>query len=105
LPDRVAAVGGIYGARVATERPNSVHLLVPKTKATYYVAIAKDDDVREPGDKSDIANIIKSANLQGVVDVYPADHWWGIPGAKTYDAAADARAFNALVKLCRETLR
>lgn len=103
-PDRIAAVGAVYGARVATEQPNSAHLLVPKTKATYYVAMSRDDDAREPGDKVDITNIIRSANLIGTVEVYPADHGWAVPTGKTYDAAASKRAFSALVKLCKDTL-
>lgn len=105
LPNRIGAVGDIYGVRVATERPNSAHLLVPKTRATYYAAMARDDDLREPGDKDDIANIIKASNLQGIVDVYPADHGWANPAEKTYDAAAGDRAFAALVKLCRDALK
>jgi carboxymethylenebutenolidase len=105
LPDRIAAVGDLYGVRVATERPNSAHLLVPKTKATYYAAMAHDDDVREPGDKDDIADIIKASHLQGIVEVYPADHGWANPAGNTYDAAASDRAFAALVALCRDALK
>ncbi|MEI9927351.1 MAG: dienelactone hydrolase family protein [Sphingomonas sp.] len=88
LPDRVAAVGSIYGVSVATARPDSPHLLVPMTRATYYVAIARDHDAREPDDKTDIANAIASANLRGTVEVYPADQGWANPAGKTYDAAA-----------------
>ena len=105
IPNRIGAVGDIYGVRVATERPNSAHLLVPKTRATYYAAMARDDDLREPGDKDDIANIIKASNLRGTVDVYSADHGWANPAEKTYDAAASDRAFSALVKLCRDALK
>jgi carboxymethylenebutenolidase len=104
-PERVAAVGSIYGVRVATERSNSAHLLVPKTKATYYVAMSRDDDAREPADKTDIANVIRGANLQGIVEIYPADHGWAVPTGKTYDTAATERAFSALVKLCKDALR
>src|SRR3546814_20221576 len=32
-PDRIAAVGSIYGESVAAARPNSPHLLVTRTRA------------------------------------------------------------------------
>ncbi len=104
LPDRIAAVGSIYGVSVAAARPNSPHLLVPRTRATYYVAIARDHDRREPDDKTDIVNVIDSAKLKGTVEVYPADRGWADPASATYDAAATDRAFAALVRLCRDTL-
>lgn len=105
LPDRIAAVGSIYGVSVAAARPTSPHLLVPKTRATYYVAIARDHDAREPDDKADIVGVIEAAHLRGTVEVYPADQGWADPEGKTYDAAATERAFQAALKLFRETLR
>src|SRR3546814_2032365 len=64
-PDRIAAVGSIYGVSVAAARPNSPHLLVSRTRATYYVAIARDHDGREPDDKTAIVNVIDSAKPKG----------------------------------------
>jgi carboxymethylenebutenolidase len=104
LPDRIAAVGSVYGVSVAAARPNSPHLLVPRTKATYYVAIARDHDALEPDDKTQIIDIIKLAGLKGTVEVYPADRGWANPAAKSYDAQAEQRAFQALLKLLKSSL-
>jgi carboxymethylenebutenolidase len=105
LPDRISAVGSIYGLGVATPRPNSPHLLAPKSKAAYYVALARDDDTREPEDKADIRKVIEEARLQGTVDVYPADHDWANPASKAYDPVASERAFQALVALLKSRLK
>jgi carboxymethylenebutenolidase len=104
-PDRIAAVGSVYGLGVAASRPDSPHLLVPKTKAAYYIAMSQDDDAREPGDKIDIMTVIEAGKLKGTVEVYPANHWWADPLSKTYDAAATERVFEALLKLCRDNLK
>jgi len=105
LPDRIAAVGVVYGLGVATARPNSPHLLIPRTRAAYVFAQSRDDDAREPGDKDDIAKALRDGKLQGDVSVYPADHGWAVPGGKTYDAAATQRAWRAVVTLFKAKLR
>jgi len=104
-PGRIAAVGSIYGLGVATAHPNSPHLLVPKTKATYYVAIAKDDEAREPEDKDDIRKAIAEGGLEGTVEVYEAGHGWANPAAKSYDPASTEKAFQAIVALFKAKLR
>ena len=48
LPERVGAGASFHGGFLATDKPNSPHLLAPKIKARLYFAIAADDDKREP---------------------------------------------------------
>ena len=105
LPDRVAAVASIHGLGTATPRPNSPHLLVPKTKAAYVVVQSRDDDAREPEDKNDYEKVLAEGKLKGVVEVYPANHGFGVPGGANYDAASAERAWGAIVKLLKGALR
>ena len=104
LPDRVGAVVSVYGLGVATARPNSPHLLVPTTKAAYYVVQAKDDDAREPDDKTDIRTKIAEGGLKGVVDVYPADHGFANPGGHAFDQAAADKALAETIALLKRAL-
>ena len=90
---------------VATPRPNSPHLLVPQTKAAYYVAQSKDDDAREPEDKADIRAKIAEAGLIGTVEVYPANHGWAVPTASAYDPAAAERALTEIGRLMTVALK
>ncbi len=48
LPDRVGAAASLHGAGVATDAPDSPHLLAPKTKAQFLFAIARNDDAEDP---------------------------------------------------------
>src|ERR1051325_11084534 len=43
FPDRVAAAASYHGAGLATDKPDSPHLLAPRMKATVYVAGAVED--------------------------------------------------------------
>jgi len=101
---RIAAVGCIHGLGVATPRPNSPHLLVPKTHAVYFVAQAKDDDAREPEDKDDLRKVIAEGRLTGTVEVYPANHGFAVPGNANYDATAADRAWAAVLAMFKATL-
>jgi len=105
LPDRIAAVGCIHGLGVATPRPNSPHLLVPKTHAAYFIAQAKDDDAREPEDKDDLRKVIAEGKLKGAVEVYPANHGFAVPGNATYDMAAAEKAWAAILALFKAALK
>jgi carboxymethylenebutenolidase len=104
-PDRIAAVASIHGLGAATARPNSPHLLVPKTKASYLIVQSRDDDAREPEDKTDYEKVIAEAKLEGEVEVYPANHGFAIPGNAAYDLASADRAWGEIVALMKAKLR
>jgi carboxymethylenebutenolidase len=88
LPERFGAVASVHGLGVATARPNSPHLLVGQTRAAYFVAMARPDDQREPGDKDDLAKAFGDAGLMGRVQVYPANHGFAVPDDRANDPAA-----------------
>jgi len=48
VPDRVGAVGSFHGGGLVTANPNSPHLQAAKTKASFLIAIADNDDKRPP---------------------------------------------------------
>jgi len=104
LPERIGAVASIYGLAVATPRPNSPHLLVPQTKAAYYVALARDDAAREPEDIIELRRVIADAGLSGTVEVRDADHGWADPAGRTYDPVEAERAFQAILTLLKANL-
>src|SRR5579872_7371734 len=53
VPDRVGAVASFHGGNgLATDMPNSPHLQAAKSKAQFLIAIADNDDMREPNEKN-----------------------------------------------------
>jgi carboxymethylenebutenolidase len=105
VPDKIGAVASIHGLGAATARPNSPHLLIPKTKASYFIVQSKDDDTREPDDKEDYKKMIAQGPLKGDVEVYEGNHGFAIPGNANYDAASADKAWAGIVALFKTSLK
>jgi carboxymethylenebutenolidase len=107
LPDRVGAAASFHGGFMVTDKPDSAHLLAPKIKARVYVAIASDDDAREPSVKDKLLQAFIAAKVPAEIEVYPnARHGWCVPDHKgaTRSAADAERAWRKLVALYRAAL-
>jgi carboxymethylenebutenolidase len=52
VPDRVGAVASFHGGNLVTNMPNSPHLQAAKSKAQFLIAIAQNDDMSRPTDKT-----------------------------------------------------
>jgi carboxymethylenebutenolidase len=96
LPDRVGAGASFHGAGVATDAPDSPHLLAPQADAQFLFAIAQNDDAEDPDSK----NRLKEAfGDRAEVEVYPADHGWVPPDSPRYDEAQAEKAWSRLLAL------
>jgi carboxymethylenebutenolidase len=102
--DRIRAVATFHGAGLVTKDATSPHLLIPKTKASFVVAIARNDDQKQPDAKDILKAAFAAAKRPAIVEVYPADHGWCVPGGQTYDQASAERAWAELLRLYRANL-
>jgi carboxymethylenebutenolidase len=102
--DRIRAVATFHGGGLVTKNPDSPHLLIPKTKASFVVAIARNDDQKQPDAKDILKATFAAAKRPAIVEVYPADHGWCVPGSQTYDEASAERAWAELLRLYRANL-
>jgi len=102
--DRIRAVATFYVGGLVTKNPDSPHLLIPKTKASFVVAIARNDDQKQPDAKDILKATFAAAKRPAIVEVYPADHGWCVPGSQTYDQASAERAWAELLRLYRANL-
>lgn len=98
MPNRIGAVGSFHGAGLVTDQPSSPHLLIPKTQAAFLVAIARNDDAREPKSKDVLKEAFRAAGRPATVEVYPGDHGWCVPGSQVYNQAAAEKAWGELTK-------
>jgi carboxymethylenebutenolidase len=99
LPDRIGAVASFHGGGLATDQPESPHLLVPQTKASFLVAIAENDDRKEPKAKDILRDAFAKAGRPAEVEVYPALHGWCPPDSAVYDAAQAEKAWGRMMSL------
>jgi len=101
---RIGAVGSFHGGGLTTDQPSSPHLLIPKTNAAYLVAVARNDDARDPKSKDTLKEAFAAAKKTATVEVYPADHGWCVPGSQVYDQAAAEKAWAELTALYKKNL-
>ena len=95
FPDRIGALASFHGAALVTDQPDSPHLLVAKTKAGALIAIADNDDQKQPDAKEKLEAAYTEARLPHTVEVYKgAQHGWCPTDSRVYnhDLAEDAWA-------------
>jgi carboxymethylenebutenolidase len=105
VPARIGAVASFHGGGLTTKEPSSPHLLVAKTKASYLVAVAKNDDARDPTSKDILKATFAETKRPAIVDVYQGDHGWTVPGSQVYHQAEAERAWAELTKLYKTALK
>ena len=103
-PDRIRAVASFHGGGLVTKEATSPHLLIPKTKASFLVAIARNDDQKQPEAKNVLKSAFAAAKRPATVEVYPADHGWCVAGSQAYNEPAAEKAWAQLLKLYRAKL-
>src|SRR3990167_9920976 len=105
VPNRIAAVASFHGGGLLTAKPDSPHLLLPKTKAAYLIEIADNDDKQDPTVKDKLKAAFAEAKLSAQVEVFEgADHGWTVKGSQVYNEAAAETAWSNLLALYKKTL-
>jgi carboxymethylenebutenolidase len=105
VPDRVGAVASFHGGGlVAKDNPNSPHLLASKTKAQFLIAIAANDDMSSPTDKTVMKDTFAAAKLPAEIEVYPAMHGWCPPDSGVYNQMEAEKAWGRLLALYGKAL-
>ena len=111
LPDRIGAGASFHGGGLVTDKPDSPHLLAPKIKARLYIAIAANDDQKQPQAKAALKEAFAAAKVAAEVEVYPDTlHGWCMkdmpaqPGQPVYNKAEAERAWENLLALYKAAL-
>jgi carboxymethylenebutenolidase len=104
FPDRVAAAASYHGGRLATDAPESPHLLAPKMKARVYVGGASEDASFPDEMKAKLDQALTEAGVDHVVETYPARHGWVPNDTPVHDPAQAERHFQTLFELLQRSL-
>ena len=106
VPDRIGAVASFHGGGLVGKEgdPNSPHLLAAKTKASFLIAIAENDDKSRPMDKDILKQTFDAAKLRNEIEVYPAAHGWCPPDTQVYNEPQAEKAWTRLLALYKTAL-
>jgi carboxymethylenebutenolidase len=99
LPQRIGAGASFHGGGLASEAPDSPHLLIPRMQARFLIAIAQNDDTASPGVKDTLRQAFDAASRPAEIEVYPAQHGWCSIDSQAFDQAQADRAWGRLLAL------
>lgn len=105
FPARVGAGGTFHGGGLVTDKPDSPHLLIPQMKAHFLIAIADNDDMRQPEAKTVLKDSFAKAKLPAEVEVYAgAQHGWCPPDSQVYNHDQAEKAWTRMLALFSKSL-
>ena len=105
MPNRVGAACSYHGGGLVTEASDSPHLLIPTMQAEFLIAIAENDDERDPNAKVVLARDFEKHELSAEIEVYEgAMHGWCVLDSPVYSHAPAERAWSRTLALFDEAL-
>jgi carboxymethylenebutenolidase len=105
MADRVGAGATFHGGGLVTDKPDSPHLLVPRMKAQFLIAIAESDDAKEPSAKDTLRDAFAAAKLPAEIEVYAGTkHGWCPTDSPVYDHDQAEKAWSRMLALFKRAL-
>lgn len=105
VPNRIGAGATFHGGGLVTDQADSPHRLIPKMKANYLIAIAENDDQKQPDAKSVLKDSFAKAKLQAEIEVYRGTlHGWCPPDSQVYNQEQAEKAWGRLLVLFKGAL-
>jgi carboxymethylenebutenolidase len=106
FPDRVAVAASFHGGALATDKPDSPHLLAPKMRARVYIGAAGIDPTFPDEQRQRLDAALAQAGLSYEIETYEnAKHGFAVNGHLVYDKEASERHWERLLGLLDDTLR
>jgi carboxymethylenebutenolidase len=105
LPERIGAGCSFHGGGLTTDKPDSPHLLIPQMKASMLIAIADNDDQKQPESKDILRKAFDEAKLSAEIEVYKgANHGWMPPDSQNHNPEAAEKGWARKLALFKKAL-
>ena len=100
FPKRISAAASLHGACLATDQPDSPHLLARRMRAEIYIGIAGIDPYFTIGEQERLEFALESAGTDHQLEVYPGvKHGFAVNDTPFYDCAASERHWQQILTL------
>ena len=104
-PERIGAGASFHGGGLATDKADSPHLLVPEIDAGFLIAIAENDDKRDPEAQPLLREAFTQADLNAEIEVYAGTlHGWCPPDGDAHNPEQAERAWGRMLALFEREL-
>jgi carboxymethylenebutenolidase len=102
--DRIRGAATFHSGALVTPAPDSPHLVIPNSKASFLIATAQDDDKQRPMEKDQLKELFAKSKLTAEVDVYAAAHGWCPPDSPVYNEKEAERAWSRMLAIFKTAL-
>ena len=102
--DRIGGAASFHGGRIATDAPDSPHLLAPSMTARVYIGGARDDASFDEAQAELLVEALTEAGVDFELVWYDALHGFAVPDNPPYDKRADEQHWEAMAGLFGATL-
>ena len=100
FPDRLACIASIYGANMATDKPDSPHLVARQLRCESYFACAEIDKWASPADIQKLEAGLQASGAPYRIEWFPgAEHGFAFPQRPCYDKPSAERHWTRLFSL------
>lgn len=100
FPDRVAVAASFHGGSLATDKPDSPHLLADRMRAKVYIGVAELDPSFPSEQQKRLEQALTQAAVDYTLEVYAgAKHGFAVTGHLVYDRDASERHWQRLLAL------
>lgn len=104
-PERVRAAASFHGGSLATDRPDSPHLLAGRVKGSLLLGIADADASCTPDAQGLLAAALGAAHVDYRMELYAGKrHGFAVNGSPAYDREGSERHWRRLAAFLEETL-
>jgi carboxymethylenebutenolidase len=100
--DRVVAAASYHGGHLATDAPDSPHVVAAKAAGRLYIGYAEHDHSFPEAQRATLEAALTAAGVRYAIELYHAAHGFAVPDHLVYDEQAAARHWVTLLALFRD---
>lgn len=105
IPERIGAGGSFHGGGLVTDNEDSPHLGIEHMRSHMLIAIAENDDERDPDSKLVLRETFDAADVPAEIEVYEgAMHGWCVLDSAVYHQEQAERAWGRMLAIFETAL-
>jgi carboxymethylenebutenolidase len=104
FPEHVLAAASYHGGHLATEAPDSPHILASMARGRLYIGYAENDNSFPESQRQRLETALTKARVSHSMELYKAAHGFAVPDLPVYNKDAADKHWEWMLELFRESL-